>query len=136
MKTKFNSSNNFYIWFLVVGVPFLIAGIYFAYSDYQFINKATKVDGIVVDYHTGSTRRTRTYAPVVEYKSPDGQTKLYYHDVYSSPPMYDIDEKVQIYFDPQNSEKVSMGYNWVLTGIFLGLGVIFTGLGLLFKKFF
>jgi hypothetical protein len=126
--------------FLAVGIPLLLLSLYFVYDSWQFIQKSEKTTGVVVDYHEGvinkKGRKRASVAPIVEFKTHDAKKHLYYHDVYSRPPMYDIGEEVDIYYDKTNPDNASFGFRWFLCGILGGLGILFTGFGMAFRKVF
>lgn len=126
---------NFANVFLWIGIPFLIGSVYFWIDSRDSVQKYKTTIGRVIDYEGRSRQSNRTVAPVIEYRPDDGKLRLYYHDVYSRPPAYEIGEEVTVYYDPTNPDNANLGYSWLKILVCGGLGIVFTGFGILFKKF-
>jgi hypothetical protein len=128
-------SRNFANIFLGVALLLLViaAGIFI--ENYMFMQKAIKTEGTVINLHSASRRQG--YAPDIEYFTGGNATKqIYYSQVYSRPPMYDIGEKVTIYYLENEPENASTGMSWIAIAIVGGLGILFLFFGIMFKKFF
>lgn len=109
--------------FLLIGIGFISAAIYFFISNRIFIASATKVTGRVINLQSNSKGGK---APVIEYSDTNEKTHFYYHNVYTTPSAYDLGESVEIYFDPANPTEVSLGGFSILTVVFGFIGFIFT----------
>lgn len=126
---------NFANIFLGVALLLLVIATGIFIENYMFMQKAIKTEGTVINLHSASRRQG--YAPDIEYFTGNNVTKqIYYSQVYSRPPMYDIGEKVTIYYLENEPENASMGMSWIAIAIVGGLGVLFLFFGIMFKKFF
>ena len=104
----------------------LVAGVlWFGEIDIQ--NKGERSEGRVVDmlYSDGAQ------APVVEFPLGDGSIHQYSSNLYSSPPSYEVGEMVELWYDPNNPDRVSMAGmdSWfapVILGVFF---LVFGGIG-------
>ncbi|RYU93694.1 DUF3592 domain-containing protein [Emticicia agri] len=121
------------ILFLIIGIGFLGGAIYAYISNKNFIEKATKASGRVINFHSN---RKGSKAPVVEYSDAKGQAHFYYHNVYTKPSAYDLGETVEIYFNPADPEDATLGGISVLAIILGGIGFIFTLISVIFLKVF
>ncbi|MDD1510313.1 DUF3592 domain-containing protein [Pseudomonas sp. CNPSo 3701] len=87
----------------------------------------TRGEGSVVDIEGG--------CPTVSFTSLDGTLGEYHSGTCSTPPSFDIGERVTVYYDPQNLERAridSFEQNWIGSLILGGIGAVFLTLGLLF----
>ena len=87
----------------------------------------TRTEGSVVDIEGG--------CPTVSFTSLDGTLGEYHSGTCSTPPSFDIGERVTVYYDPQNLERAridSFEQNWIGSLILGGIGAVFLALGLLF----
>lgn len=87
----------------------------------------TRTEGSVVDIEGG--------CPTVSFTSLDGTLGEYQSSTCSTPPSFDIGERVTVYYDPQNLERAridSFEQNWMGSLILGGIGAVFLALGLLF----
>ncbi len=119
--------------FLVIGIGFLSAAIYFFVAHRNFMASATKTSGRVINLQSN---RKGSKAPIVEYSDAGGTAHFYYHNVYSRPSAYDLGETVEIYFNPANPEDATMGGISAVTVIFGFLGFIFTLVSVVCIRFF
>jgi len=86
-----------------------------------------RTEGSVVDIEGG--------CPTVSFTSLDGTLGEYQSSTCSTPPSFDIGERVTVYYDPQNLERAridSFEQNWMGSLILGGIGAVFLALGLLF----
>jgi len=86
-----------------------------------------RTEGSVVDIEGG--------CPTVSFTSLDGTLGEYHSGTCSTPPSFDIGERVTVYYDPQNLERAridSFEQNWIGSLILGGIGAVFLALGLLF----
>lgn len=114
--------------FALIGLPFMLIGIWFGYDLYQFSKTALRTEGEVVDMVRNAKGST---APVVVFRARDGQTYEVMGDVFSSPPSYSIGETATIKYQPANpnNARIIDWTIWLFPGIFGTLGTIFTALG-------
>jgi hypothetical protein len=129
--------NLFSLIFLSVGL--LLAGIagYLVYSTNSEMKTFTRVKGIVIELNTSRGRRgSITSAPVVEYVTTDGRIEHYASGTYTSPPSFELNETVEILYNPKNPKDAmidSFGQLWLAPMIVGGLGIFFFGFGALFS---
>jgi hypothetical protein len=123
MMSKTDPLRYVLILFLLIGIGFLSAAIFFFISHRNFMASATKTPGRVINLQSN---RKGSKAPVIEYNDSNGKSHFYYHNVYTTPSAYDLGEAVEIYFAPGNPEDVSLGGISAVTVIFGFLGFIFT----------
>nr|WP_288355297.1 DUF3592 domain-containing protein [uncultured Pseudomonas sp.] len=86
-----------------------------------------RAEGSVVDIEGG--------CPTVSFTSLDGTLGEHHSGTCSTPPSFDIGERVTVYYDPQNLERAridSFEQNWIGSLILGGIGAVFLALGLLF----
>ncbi len=96
-----------------------IAGVLYL-NEQKFLSRAEQVTGTVVDLD----RSDDAYCPVIEFQTKRGEPVRYYGNVCSSPPSYDLGERVDVVYDPQNIRHVQMTGFWSqYVGVFV-LGVI------------
>jgi Protein of unknown function (DUF3592) len=122
---------NIFIW---VGMLLFGIGLAIAAYNYNFMQNATETEGIVIRLDGGSRRQG--YAPVIEYSDDNHQMQTYYSMEFSRPPMYQVGEKVKIYFKTEEPANASMGMSWIPIMILGGMGAFFMGIGAIFKKAF
>ncbi|KIP96305.1 MULTISPECIES: DUF3592 domain-containing protein [Pseudomonas] len=86
-----------------------------------------RVEGSIVDVEDG--------CPTVSFTTLDGTLGEYHSSTCSTPPSFDIGERVAVYYDPQEPERAridSFEQNWIGSLIVGGIGAVFLAIGLLF----
>lgn len=127
----------------IVGIIFLGAGI-FLFIKQNNLNKVCTVETVatVVDMKqelsTDSDSVTYMYYPIIEYKV-NSDTIRVTMDSGSSTPVYDIDEKITIMYNPNNAkEYIVKGEKGsaIMSIVMMALGAIITCYGIVvaFKK--
>jgi hypothetical protein len=116
--------------FILIGLIFTAVGAWLFVDAVMFRKTAVKADGVVVGM-VESSDRDNSYYPVVEFTSPEGIAVRFKYNVSSSPPMFEVGEKVRVIFDPKRPGDVTIDswLSWLLQGIFLFIGLIFLGIG-------
>ncbi|WP_070884750.1 DUF3592 domain-containing protein [Pseudomonas sp. D1-3] len=87
----------------------------------------TRTEGSVVDIEDG--------CPTVSFTTLDGTLGEHHSSTCSTPPSFDIGERVAVYYDPQDLERAhldSFEQNWIGSLIVGGIGAVFLAIGLLF----
>ncbi len=122
--------------FLIVGTLIFLLGIFIQVSQIQFKRKAIKTTGRIVGFETyqsknkKSSGETTMYNPVVEFEH--GQSYRFISSVSSGAMGYEIDQEVEVYFDPDEPTNAKMerpANNWM--GIFIMLfGGLFMGIAI------
>lgn len=109
--------------FFGIGIIFVILGVAFRYSTVQFIERANTTDGLVVRL-VGDTSKS----PVVRFHLPNGEAVTFESSLSTRPPRYQVEEKVVVYYDPEEPEKAMIdGWmeEWFVTIVFGGMGSLF-----------
>lgn len=118
--------------FSAIGVALLAGAFYLYQSKQEFLEKADRVQGTVVELIAKRSDKSTTYAPVVVFKTKKGQEIKYFSSVSSNPPSYSEGENVEMLYDPQNPHDASInGFFslWLGPLILSILGAIFFIIG-------
>jgi len=127
MKQYFQGMALFFSIFALVGTLFGAISLGMLWHDFRIMQSGKKTAGKVIEMrqsHDGNS------APVIEYHVRDSM-RLYFSDTYSSPPVYKIGQKVSIWYDAQDPEKVVLsGFDqWFLPVFFGFFFLVFGGIG-------
>lgn len=122
---------------LLLGLAMLAGAGYAASRTAAFLRIAASADGTVValdeSVSTDSDgRRSRTYRPVVEFAPASGAVRTFTSRTGSSPPAYDVGERVTVLYDPQDPDDARLKGTFSLWGLAIilgGIGVGFAGIG-------
>jgi hypothetical protein len=88
-----------------------------------------RVEGEIVDFTEGETR-----APIVDYQTPDGETRQITGDVSTNPRAGEIGDRVPVLINPDDPETVRLGTLtelWFIPGFLGSIGAIFLLIGTL-----
>ncbi|EKE77176.1 DUF3592 domain-containing protein [Gallaecimonas xiamenensis] len=112
--------------FGALGLIMSLAAGYLAWSKVQFIEGAQQVEGEVIDLHQSrsSGSSSSSYYPEILYVTQSGEALTHVSSTGSSPPAYDIGERVPVYYDPKNPRKVEYGSGFSLYGAAIILGIL------------
>jgi hypothetical protein len=125
-----------------LGAIFSAIGGCWMYNATRFNAVAEKAEGVVIRLDTREShdrgRVSRTFVPVVEFEAA-GRKITFTGSVGSAPAAYKVGERVKVVFAPGNPDDARIDSFWeqyVMPGIFLGVGVIclLIGLVLLFGR--
>lgn len=114
--------------FLYVSLGLIALGVFFLLRTIAFLRRAVATEGTVVDMHASSGEHGPTYAPIVEYRRPDGQTQRFQEEGSSSHPGVSVGDRVPVKFDPERPEhaRIDRPFRiWGLPAFFFLLGAIF-----------
>lgn len=97
----------------------------------SFILRSVEVDGEVVRLERSKDRGRYgyTYAPVFSFTAADGASYTVTSDVGSSPPGFDVGDRVRVRYEPAypSSARIHMFFQtWGGVVIYAGVGVLFT----------
>ena len=128
----------------VIGVIFLVVGLWQAATSIAFRSSAIKVGGTVVDVHghyscSGGTARKHgsarhcdyVYSPVVKFSTKAGRQITFTPD-YSTSSKPSVGSEIEVLYpadDPQAARVANFADLWLLPVIFGGLGLVIGGLG-------
>jgi hypothetical protein len=120
----------FMLIFIIMGIGGLVACVPYTAETIDFLNRAEKTEAVVVDY-------------VEEYSGSDWSTYpiFQFHDINgienyrqgSWNVQYEIGEKVEIYYDPEQPNGLVYAGTWAVWGpslILFAFGLGFFGIGL------
>jgi len=127
----------------IIGVILLGAGVFFYFRSGELVKNCTeRATATVVDMRedidTSSSSEMRyLYFPIIEYETTERTVTKEIDSGYNTP-VYRINEKIEILYNPNNVEEfIVAGENqnivWMILG---GLGIVFLGVGIfvIFKK--
>jgi len=90
----------------------VIAGIVY-FREASFLNTAEKATGTVTDFNLSSSDDGgSSYCPVIDFTTSANEPVKYFANVCASPPAYEIGEKVDVLYDPQDIKHVQMNGFW------------------------
>ena len=118
--------------FIVAGIGMLIASGVVTVNQYNFIQHSQKSSGLVID-NILSGGKSRSYHPVVKFKTPEGTDVQFTSSVGTNPAEFHIGQAVDILYDPLNPQKaqtnsvVDLWMGSVLTAI-LGTAFVLAGI--------
>lgn len=124
--------------FLIIGFGMLVGALFWLVRQRSFVASARHAQGTVVDLeqHRSSSSSNgssgTTYAPVVTFATPDGQTHTFVSNSSSNPPSYSRGESVSVLYDQSKPESGTIdGWFSLWGGITIvgALGAIFTLIG-------
>ncbi len=113
--------------FLGIGIILLVPAIIVFANNQKLVDSAVLITGTVI---------SNPSQPEIEYNY-NGETLVYYSSVTSTPPSYELGEKVEIYVDPEDPSNVlinTFSDRWLLITILGVMGLVFGGIGFLVYK--
>ncbi len=122
--------------FMSLGVIMIAVVAYLVVSNYQFSQRALAVKGKVIDYDTYQSRNdngasTTMYTPTFQYTFK-GKTYTYKSTTSTSSHDYEIDEIVDVLFDPDEPQEIlidTFWEKWFLPVLLGFMGSMFSGMG-------
>ena len=125
---------------LVIGLLFFVLGIALLISSVvSFIKKRRQVAasssaaGVVTELVKEMGQRGYLYYPQVQFTTASGQTISFKSSVGSNPATYRAGQNVEVIYDPRNPQQAeidSLTSLWIVPGCLLGMGLVFTVIGL------
>jgi hypothetical protein len=121
--------------FTILGILFLGGAAIAYFSGASFRDKAVLTTGTVTGFTVSvdSEDNSESYCPQVRYQTKSGETFTYFSNFCSSPPGYEVGEKVEIFYDPENPDKGQIKGFWsqyLLVTIFSCIGLPLAILGI------
>jgi hypothetical protein len=127
---------------LLVTIILVFSGLIFAgiaafmfYQQYTLEKNGIQAEGVVVDLIESTDSDGTTYAPVVAFKTEGGRNFEFHSNFYSSPPAYEVGQKVTVLYPPDRPDEAQikgagnllMIIFGVVGGIELLIGLFFAG---------
>ena len=115
--------------FFAIGVAILIAGIVSFFKRRNQIANSLSADGRITSFATEMGRSGYLHYPVVEFKSPSGQSISFKSSVGSSRTGYSVGQQVKVLYDPRNpmeAEIDNVTSLWFVPGCMVAMGLAFT----------
>lgn len=129
----------------LLGSSFFLTSLILALRKKSKIARFNKTTGVIVHVetslgvsNTSSRSRSTLYKPTVRFQMADGQLIDYTPQTSNSWSNYKVGEQVQVYYDPQRTEKPIFGKNsklYVGLTVFGAVGFFFAVIGVVFLLF-
>lgn len=137
-----NARQLFGYFFKSIGGALILVGAIQAIGTLWFMQQAREVQGTVTGYERVEGAAPPfiggdagvLYYPVVTFDTPAGRRVGFTSPSGRNARVYDIDEQVTVYYDPDEPETGRLGSAWGLWGrtiVFAGLGAFFVLVGFL-----
>ena len=113
---------------LLVAAGLTAGGLYFTFFQVELLLRGVSTTGEVVALESGtsSTGGGRpAWFPVVTFETRDGETVRFRHRTGSSPPAFEVGDKVRVTYLPDTPEKALIAegvLNWLLPLVLLVIG--------------
>ena len=124
--------------FVFIGLGLCIGGGYWTKQRADFLNRAEKSIGLVVDMESSTSDGSTVYYPIVKYRYPvTGEDVQFRHQVGSSHPSWKRGDKVTVLYDTndKNNALIDDGwFNWFGPGLLLVIGGVFLSIGYFMVK--
>jgi hypothetical protein len=128
--------------FKLVGAALILVGAVQAVGTLWFMQGAREARGTVLEYERVEGAAPPfiggdagiLYYPVVEFDTPAGRRVTFTAPSGRNSRIYELEEQVTVYFDPDTPETARLGSFWGLwggTAVFAGLGAVFLLVGFL-----
>lgn len=123
-------------WTTIIGGLILVFGLIFGFiavaltiSDKRFAARALQAEGIVVDFKN----QRDNFHPVITFHTVAGQAVTFESGMGSTPPEYEVGEKLGVLYDPQfpAKAKIKSDLFWFLPLIFGLFGTVGLAIGIL-----
>lgn len=125
MKAIFNKQMIGPAAFFFAGLLFFAIGSGLTYRQRALEKEGIEVRGVVVELQENYDNDSSTYAPVVQFKTENGQSVTFTSSYSSNPPSYNVGESVTVVYPPVAPENaIIKGDGQVLHIIFMLLGGI------------
>lgn len=110
--------------FSLIGSVFLMVGVGFGWSSCSLLGVAERTEGTVIRLAGNGPRRGT--APVVEFFL-DGNRREFQSWLSTSPPQFNVGDKVTVLYDPNDPQRASIESFvtlWLFPTIFGGIGAV------------
>lgn len=119
--------------FALIGLGLLVASVFLYLNTREFINSSARAEGRVIAHaQSKSSDGDPMYAPVISFRTPDGQMVEFKSQTSSSSPSPAVGEAVEVLYNPQRPQEAevnSFSSLWTLNIILSALGAGFFIIG-------
>ncbi len=128
MKRFIQGTTFFFLIFAVIGTIFGIVAASMQWHDYRIMQQGIKAQGFVVAMQGNNDGNS---APIIEFHGTGDSTHTYRSNIFSSPPAYEVGDKVTLWYNPKMPDEVVLsGFDqWFLPVFFGFFFLAFGGVG-------
>ncbi|MBC8144587.1 MAG: DUF3592 domain-containing protein [bacterium] len=117
-----------------IGLAMLVAAFAIYANTQSFADSATRADGVVIGLAQSQSHSSKSssYFPVIQYQTSSGETTTFQSNSGSSPPAFEVGERVTVLYDPAQPADASIDSFWqlyALPAIFGIIGLVFFAVG-------
>lgn len=123
LKQIFQSLVRGPIYLILFGLIFFGIGVGLTYRQSVLERDGEQAPGEVISLSTNCDDEGCAYAPVVSFKTRDGNKVTFESSFSSNPPAYEVGEKVTVFYPPDAPEKA------IIKGAGLGFRIVFMIVG-------
>jgi len=98
--------------FIGIGGLLLAIAAFVFFREQAFLGRAQTVTGTVSDFDVSNSEDSNSYCPVIDFRTRNGESVEYHANVCSAPPAFDIGDKVEVVYDPEDIRHVQMNGFW------------------------
>jgi hypothetical protein len=95
----------------IAGLGLVTGGVYTTWKTWQFLQRSVIAAGMVMRL-AGSGSTTR--APVVQFRTPEGEIIVFTHPVASNPPSFRTGQVVNVRYQPSRPHEARINSFWSL----------------------
>ena len=136
-STTIRTVNIFFTVAIVLGLIILSISAFITWDKLSLINKSQKLNAIVIKIDTQDDIDGKTqYSPILKFKDNSGTIREINANFYMNPLMYEVGEKISVYYINGENEKVLVdGFIglWSYPAFLATFGILFTAFGFLCK---
>ena len=110
--------------FSLIGVGMLIGTFFWYQNVTSFIAKSETAQGKVTELVRSRSGDSTTYKPVVQFNGQNGELIEFMSSTGRSPPSYDVGEKVEVFYLPENPQNAKINGFFSLWGGPLIVGIL------------
>ncbi len=124
----------------IAGAIFLLVSVGFAIHTFEFLEHSVRTRGTVLKLIVRTdSHGSKSYTPVFEFTTRNGETYAAAAHFASNPPMYLVGQKIPVLYEPGRLGTATPDSFWILwffSLVFLFLGVSLIGASLLLSYLF
>jgi len=123
--------------FSIIGLGLLVGSFFLYQNTSEFLEKAVKAEGVVIDLVRKRSSDSTTYAPTIRFTTNNGTMIEFTSSTSSNPPSYSRGEQVAVFYLPEQPDEAKINGFFSLWGaavIVAGIGTVFflVGFGMIF----